>query len=421
MADDNPTLPVPRMPDYLEDYSSAVSPEEYRQGFGEELSDTLDLRHWLPGRDLGQEYARIVEEVRAAVEQEDDVHRAIREEVHPKLAWVAGAPKGAGRHEVSVEEIAEVHRGLLFNGAVEACDGTHEPHETLALTIHQIGIGLVSYKGDLGTWQTRLFRRDLRQRHADPVGEALELLERRSLRPGLNHQSRSDLLSYLASRAIMTHAERKVLVEYATAPWRMGHGSPAPLELLTGGGSADLMIESVRVIRRLIEEHRRFVFVTSEPKDRLLLTIGQALWPLEYAIVSTLKDRLEPVLETTHFSGTVSVDATWDGPVLTPEQWLRRFLDEVASKVVVGVYRATLLGPSQIFYAHVDHADIAARIALADSVLQEERGWPLLIDLADRVCNSVYGGGSLRELAQAAYAAVGAPFRYQSERSTRRR
>lgn len=419
MADDNPTLPLPRMPERLEEFGSAIDPEVYHEGFGEELHVTLDLRNWMPGRDLGEEYRRIVEEVEAAVEQEDGVHQQIREQVHSRLPWVPGAPRGAGRYEVNIEEIEEVHQGLLFNGGVEACDGTHEPHETLALTIHQIGIGLVSYRGDLSTWHTRLFRRDLRQHHEDPVAEALELLERRSLRAGLNHATRADLLSQLASRAIMTHAERKVLVDFATAPWRMGHGSPAPLELLTGGGSSDLMIESVRVMRRLIEEHRRFVFVTSEPRDRLLLTIGQALRPLEYAIVSTLQDRLEPVLETTHFSGKVTVDATWQGRELPPDRWLRLFLDEVASQVVVGVYRATFLAPPQLFYAHVDHADVAARIALADSVLQEERGWPLLIDVADRVCKSVYGGGSLRDLAQAAYAAAGAPFRYLSERATR--
>src|SRR5205823_14263396 len=109
----------------------------------------------------------------------------------------------------------------------------------------------------------------------------------------------------------------------------------------------------------------------------------------------------------------------WDGQKLSPEQWVTRFRSEVAPRVVVGTYRATLLAPAQLFYAHVDHADVAARVALADSVLQEQRGFPLLIDLAHTVCGSVYGGGSLNDLATAAYAAAGAPFRYQSERATR--
>jgi hypothetical protein len=86
---------------------------------------------------------------------------------------------------------------------------------------------------------------------------------------------------------------------------------------------------------------------------------------------------------------------------------------------VYGLYRATLLAPPQLFYAHVDHSAVAARIALADSVLMEQRGFPLLIDMADRLCKSVYGGGSLTEMAETAYAAAGAPFRYQSERVTR--
>ena len=74
-------------------------------------------------------------------------------------------------------------------------------------------------------------------------------------------------LAKLARRAIMSYAERAILLQRSTAPWRMGHGSPAPYELLNGGGSADLMIESVKVIRDLVLGHQKFVFVASEPGD----------------------------------------------------------------------------------------------------------------------------------------------------------
>ena len=83
-------------------------------------------------------------------------------------------------------------------------------------------------------------------------------------------------------------------------------------------------------------------------------------------------------------------------------------------------YRATLLAPAQLFYAHVEHAHLAAHIVLADSRLQEQRGFPLLIDLADHVCRAVFGG-SLQGLTETAYAAAGAPWRYGSERTTRNR
>jgi hypothetical protein len=397
----------------------ALRPEDYREGFGEELSQTLNVAAWRSGRDLGEEYRRIEAEVREAVAREDGWQRRVREQVHPRLPWCEGAPKGAGRHAVTAEELEEVTRGLLFNGGVEACDGNIQVHDTLPLTIYQIGVSLVSYSGDQGSWYQRLFRRDLRQQHADPVEEALELLERRDRRHGLNHAGEDDLLSQLAQRGIMSYAERAILLRQARAVWRMGHGSPAPHELFAN--LTDLTIESIKVIRGLVEDHQKFVFVASEGGTRMLLTIGDALYPLEYAIVGTLQDRLADFFDKWRSQGPATVDTTWDGRNLTPEQWVQRFRDEVAPKVVVGLYRATMLAPAQLFYAHVDHADVAARIAMADSVLQEERGFPLLITLADRVCGSVYGGGSLSNLASAAYAAAGVPFRYQSERATRPR
>ena len=98
---------------------------------------------------------------------------------------------------------------------------------------------------------------------------------------------------------------------------------------------------------------------------------------------------------------------------------MSRFQDEIASQVLIGVYRASALAPPQIFYCHRDHHQVAARIAIADSVLLPARGFPMLIDLCDRACGSVYGGGNLREMAEAAYARAGAGLRYGSERQNR--
>jgi hypothetical protein len=426
MADGPPTFSRPGRTDpagipLSRDGAPGLRPEDFKDGFGEELSEAINVDNWRAGRDLDDEYRRIEAEVRQAVVREDDLQRRIRAEVLPQLAWAAGAPEQAGCYTVPLDDIIAIHRGLLFNGGVEACDGTSQVHDSLPLTIYQVGISLVSYRGDQGTWCRRLFRHDLRLNNGDPVEQTLELLDRRSRRGGLHQPAARDLLSELGERTIMSYAERAVLLRHAKAVWRMGHGSPAPLELLIGAGSPDLMMESVRVMRGLIEGHQKFVFVASEPGDRMLLTIGNGLHPLEYAIVCTLQERLGPALEPIHFSAAATGDTTWDGMKLSPEQWLVRFRDEVAPKVLVGMYRATQLGPAQVFYAHEDHFELAARVALADSVLQDERGFPLLIDLADRVCASVYGGGSLRELTATAYAAAGAPYRYQSERATRPR
>jgi hypothetical protein len=298
----------------------------------------------------------------------------------------------------------------LFNGSVEAVDGLSEVHDSLALTIHQIGLGLVSYAGNQGTWQQRLYRRDLVLGRADPVTEMIEQLRSRQRSRGAraggegNEELRDDL-SELARRALLSYGVRAVLVHKATAPWRVGYGSPVPRELLSGGGSTDLMLSSLRLVRELVLRHQRFSFVGREESDRLLLRLGMALRPLEYVIVTTLRPVFEDVLHHWCPTAPASVDTTWDGERLTPEQWVRRFRDEVAHKVVIGVYKATLLAPARVFYAHVDHAHLGARIILADGALQEMTGVPLLLEMARQVCQSVYGEGSLRALASAAWQA----------------
>jgi hypothetical protein len=396
-----------------------VDPTTFTEGFGEDIRTTLDLDTWTAGEDLSSLYTRIEAEVAEAVTQEEAIRKSIRAEIFPRLATAPGAPRGAGAYAASTADLERIHRGLLLNGGVEACDGTQQVHDTLPLTIFQVGVSLVSYQGDQGTWGHRLFRRDLRVSSGDPTAEMVELLERREQRGGLNQPSRRDTLSELARRGIMSYAERAILLRRSSVTWRMGHGNPAPYELITGSGSMDLMIESTKILRELIEGQQKFVFVASEPSDRVLLTIGQALRPLEYAVVGTLRDGIDKTVEHGHYRMKTTVDRTWDGETLSPEQWIKRFRDVVAPQVVVGVYRATNLAPAQVFYAHVDHADLAAHVALADSVFQEHRGFPMLIDLADNVCRSVFGGDSLSGPVSTAYADAGAPWRYLSERVTR--
>jgi hypothetical protein len=368
---------------------------------------------------MARVYERVGRAIDAAVEAEKVHENRVRELVVKKLKEFGGAPPEAGYWPVTLEEIADVHRGLLFNGATDCCDGTVQEYDSLALTIYQIGVSLVSYAGNRGNLSTQLFRRDLHESHGDPVAETVAILEARVRRGGLNQPDRRDGLSELAKRAVMSYAEVAVLVDHSRALWKMGHGSPAPYQLLSGAGNPDMMIRSVRLLCKLIADHKRFVFVASEPGDRAFLSIGQALCPCEYAIVGTLAHRIERFVEDLNFAGRVTVDDAWDGKSLAPELWVHRFLDEVATQVLVGVYRASPLAPPQMFYAHRDHVHVAAKIAIADSVLLTDRGFPALIDLADRTCASVYGGGSLRAIANTAYARAGVGLRYGTERQNR--
>jgi hypothetical protein len=394
--------------------------EAFRTGFGEDLSSVLDLGSWYAGRDLTREYDRIQQEVAEAVRLESDVQRRVRLEVFPKLSDPAGPLDIAGVYPAREDVLERIHRGLLFNGQVEACDGTIQVHDTLPLTIYQVGVSLVSYHGDQGTWHQRLFRRDLKQNLGDPVEQTLAILQQRAQRSALNHTQPSDALGELAQKTIMDYGERAVLVDHSQAVWRVGHGNPITYELLTGGGIFELMVAGTKVLRQLIEEHRKFVYVASEPRDRALLTIGQALLPGHYAIVFTLDRMLIGWFDQKRFKIQDAEPLLWDGEPIKPMQWIPHFIKRVASQVVVGVYRASLEAPAHLFYAHRDHAHYAAHIVLADSRMQPHRGFPLLIDLAHNICSSVFAG-SLDYLTEAAYAAAGVPFRYKTERSSRNR
>lgn len=412
MGSDQPAEQKP--PDFSEvDNILAIESNEFQSAFGEPVENTLDINTWQIGEDLAGMYQKLEEEVASAVEQGGRIRERVRAELFPFVFKRADAPESAGCYKVDVATIERIHRGLLFNGGVEACDGTSLSHDTLPITIAQIGVSLVSYQGDQGSWVHRLFRRDLRVGGFDPIGEAVALLERRSKRDSTDVRSTRDKLSDFTQRGIMEYAERAILLYKSQAPWRMGHGHPVPYELLTGGGlvvdgDMPLLRQSMKMWRELLVEHRRWVFVTSAPADRVLLTLGDALYPLEFALVTTPLQSMRDIS-----SGHLPVKSGLKAET-------QAFVEEVGPQIVTGLYRASAQAPVRLFYAHRDYACLAALIAMADSVLQEHRGFPMLIDLADIVCRTTFGSNTFNAMIQQAYAEAGTPFRYLGERETRR-
>jgi hypothetical protein len=236
----------------------------------------------------------------------------------------------------------------------------------------------------------------------------LTLLHRRHQRGALDRED-DDPLNSLTRRGLMTYAERAVLLRKSTALWRMGHGSPAPVELFTSAAEP-FLDASLQTLRELLLDHRRFVFVPSTPSQRMWLTIGGALEPLEYAILETLEEQLDRFVER-------------GGHPSYPAEAMRKaraFAREAGPKLVLGIYRASGPAPAQLFYAHTEHVHEAAMIAMADSVLHEHRGFPMLIDLADTVCSAHFSAASFAGGVSATYAAAGAPYRYLHERATRK-
>jgi hypothetical protein len=388
--------------------TSILAPDEFEAAYGEKLNRLLDLDTWTLGEDIASIYGRQEAEVARALESEMEIVKRVREVVFERLERRSDLPGKAGLYTACLGDLQKIHSGLLFNGGVEACDGTCIVHDTLPLTITQIGVCLVSYSGQLGTWMNRLYRRDFRERLQDPVDEVIAVLERREKREAQGFGG--EPMSELARRGIMAYAERAVLREKSDAVWRMGHGNPAPYELLTGkwASQKNAICRSIEMIDWYVSTHKRFIYVPSAPRERHLLTIGSALRPLEFAVIGSLKPNIELMVEKGGYR---------EGSGVKP--LVEKLRDEVAPQIAVGLFRASAAAPAYLFYAHVDHVELAAHIAIADSMLQEHRGFPMLLDLADKVCSTTFDAEGFRTSIQTTYAGAGQPFRHLGERETR--
>jgi hypothetical protein len=384
-----------------------LTSDEYRRITGESLSQTVDLARWKKGVEALKDYDKLEAEVTAAEEISVEVRKAIREKIFPAIRETEGAPKDAGVWRLTQADIAQTHRDVLMNGLVEGCDGNVHVVNTMALQIVQIAVVAVSYNAEEESWAHRIFKRDIRvQPGADMVGETLKLLKRRS--PDEDGNDKPRRVTEMMRRGVMTFMERQVMADALRSPWRIGHGNPLAYELLTGAGSHEMIRLSIPVLRRLIA-HRKFVFVVSDTNEQHIKTIGDALDPLEYAIISDATPYLTRIARG-GFRGE------WKR---TLDEDLRPFMDDVGPQIVVGTYRASPYAPPQIFYAHRDYAHEAARIVIADSVHLDHRGFPMLIDMADNMCRTYFGAQSVERPVLAAFAGTDAPFRHLDERTTR--
>ncbi|WIG98044.1 hypothetical protein [Myxococcus sp. SDU36] len=377
-----------------------VGDDDFRKAFGEDLGRTLDIDTWSQGFDIEDIMDRFRSEISGAVDKEGRARALIRDEVFPIIATRPGAPAGSGVYQTTADQLETLHNGLLFTGRVEAVYGNTTSHESLPLGITQLGIALVSYGGTSGTFSQRLFRKEMTQKNADPVQEAIASINHRMRRAA---GPRHDTLSKLARRGIRTYAERAVLVEKATAEWRIGHGNPCAFELLSGSGYRSLLVAALALLRQLIQRHQKFVFVTSEMEQRGHLTLGYALRAGEYIIIDTLAGFGERVVNRWEYEGDSS-------------RLAKAFVDECCPNVVCGVFRASERTPPLTFYAHREHVDFAVRLAMADSILRPERGFPMLLDVAETACRSAFGEDGFLGLVHDAYAQAGANLEYFTDR-----
>jgi hypothetical protein len=382
----------------------------------------LDLETWVTGERMYALGPRLERSIELAAHHEAEMAPRLRKALEDNLQAAAGTSKELGLYTATVPELVAAQRALLFSGLVEACDGTRFAYDALPVTVIQIGVSLTTYQGDGASIGHRLYRHDITEAAGDTEERVLAFIRARARRAegdlGGEGEDPDDSdeqpgITSLLGRAIMTYAERAMLAERSTQPWRMGHGSAIPYELIIGANRPELVRRSLPLLRRLLVEHKRFIFVPSTIKDRAVKTLANALRPMQYAVLGDTT----PVIRSYLRGGYERQHYTTSGL----RQEIERFGAEVAPRVLQCIYRATALGPGNIFYAHEDHVHEAARIVLADSAMQDHRGFPNLIDTADRMCGGLFEPASVVASVEAAFARLGEPFQHLTERATRNR
>lgn len=350
--------------------------DNFKKSYGEEFTDALNIDTWQIDRNLARLYAKIERELFDAKHSEMERHQTIRDQLFPVIKERMEVPH-AGLHEASLELIEKMHKGFLFNGAVTACGSFSMTYDSLPISITQMGICLVNYQGEHGSYSHQLFRRDLKFTHSDPVKDAVGLIERRRTddRTKLNN---------LAMWSIKAYAERAILLEKSEAKWLLGHGLPAPNELMMGfwANQEEVKDKTLSMLQQMISEHKRFVYVQPGTLSPELWAFGNALKPFEYLVIDTMEDKMVQMVNAGH-----------------TRLHIRRAYEEFAryagSQIVYGVYRVSKLAPPQIFYCHIEHIRTGALIAMADSALQLHAGTPMLLDLAGNLCRNAFGKNDL--------------------------
>lgn len=403
-ASANGAIGPDRLPPAAAREDQLLASQEIERALGLSVRQALDLQSWDENGGLEKLWTRVQSHILKTAHQECRLHEEVRRSVLTELPRFHDAPAQAGVYRVSDEQLRAACRQHLVGGTVTAAHGASTGHDSLAATLVSVGVSIVRYDGAMRSWRTTFLRQDYDFTSRDAAAEVRAVLDRRGRRSpeGPGNLGR-DHLTTLLRRGFTTAAERKALLEKAGTPWRLGRGVPAPLELLTGSGSSDLLDEVLPVLRHLLLDDQRWCFIPAAQGNLALATLANALQEKEIAIFQKGKAALDTILEAGHF-----------------EHGYRRAVVELAERLgeamVYGGFRATRFAPAQLFVAHAEHALAAGTIAMADASLQPHRGYPLLLDLAGLNAKMGLGIDAYQGVAEAAYAKAGVGGLLASER-----
>jgi hypothetical protein len=287
------------------------------------------------------------------------------------------------------EEALKIAQERFINGVISAADGTVAPVPLLAGSKIQVGVVIVSNRGDIVDLVTRVFETELSSEAKTAREYFINLRKARSI-------------SNLLSRSIMLFGERKLLLEQ-NSDWRFIHGELIPHELRTGAGKPEKNLPPTFELMHKYIESKNFIAVSEASDDIDILNAAILLQPGEYIVIRSLKDTLLTFLE-----GDKEIGQSRANFIAADEKRFREFIASAGPKVAVVLVKAGM--KPFLIECHVDKIDEAAAMFLTDSLWIKGlpvdgsgftvRGFPFHIDLADQVARTLFKSSNFRDIVE---------------------
>lgn len=356
MSDGHKTQPKPSI-DQVLDKAPWVSLEEHLNGLSQRVDHSIQKAH------------RLREQFRQEL-------LASRSDILAKI------------RRPSAEAFARAET-VFRNGTVAAADGTISPVPLVAGTKIQIGVVIVSNRGDVVDLVTRVFETELVS-DASTAGEFFANLR----------TTRS--ISNLLSRAIMLFGERRLLLQHQ-ADWRLIHGELIPHELRTGAGRPDKNLPPTFDLIHGYIATEKFIAVSEASDDIDILNAAILLQPSEYIVIRSLTDTLETFMNGDSTTGQAAANF-----IERDKERFRKFIAEAGPKVAVVLVKAG--HKPFLLECHSDRTEEAVAMFLTDALWTRGlaidgsaftvRGFPFHIDLADQVARTLFKGSDFRNFVE---------------------
>lgn len=319
-----------------------------------------------------------------SVEKSYDLRRRYREELLENTALADSIRRPS---EAALKRAQQ----LLGRGVIAASDGTVAPVPLLGGSKIQVGVVIVSNKGEMVELVTRVFEAEL----VEATGSAKDYFQ------GLREARR---FSNILSRAIMLLGERNHLLSHQ-ADWRLIHGELFPYELRTGAGSPRQNLPPAFSMVRAYVASETFIAVTeSADNDLDLLNAATVLEPGEYMELWKLTRDLNLYLYGSEERGQSRANF-----VRRDLERFEEFVADVGEKISVVMVKAG--SRPFLIQCHGDRVEEAVALFLADSLWTRGldssgssmayRAFPFHIDLADQVARTMLKAGDFRGFVEA--------------------